>query len=287
MEIWTVGRVLSWAAQDLKSRSSTSPRLDAELLLGQVLGCDRVKLIVDGDRPLSPEELAAYKELHKRRRRGEPVAYLRGEREFFSRSFYVDKRVLVPRPETELLVETGMRRTRQLSLGARVLDVCTGSGCVAITLKKERPTNLVLAGDVSAAALEVARINCVRHSATVGLYRSDLFEAFGDWTGKLDLITANPPYVSEADMTELPPDVRDFEPRIALAAGEDGLTVTRRLALEAVPLLAANGVLAIEVGAGLAREVAALLDAHRYQHIEIERDYGGHERIVSARRPHA
>jgi release factor glutamine methyltransferase len=284
METWTVGRVLSWASQDLKSRSSTSPRLDAELLLAQVLGCDRVKLIVDGDRPLTPEELAAYKELHKRRRRGEPVAYLRGEREFFSRSFFVDERVLVPRPETELLVETGLRRSRHLSLGARVLDVCTGSGCVAITLKKERPTTTVLAGDVSAAALEVARINCLRHSATVGLYLSDLFEAFGPWTGEVDLITANPPYVSDADMAELAVDVRDFEPRLALAAGADGLALTRRLVAEAVPLLAAGGVLAIEVGAGAAREVAALLDAHRYQDIEIERDYAGHERIVSAHR---
>ncbi|MCA9619165.1 MAG: peptide chain release factor N(5)-glutamine methyltransferase [Myxococcales bacterium] len=284
-EPWTIARVLGWAQKDLAGRSSSSPRLDAELMLAQVLDCDRVKLIVDATRPLSPEELAAYKALHKRRRVGEPIAYLRGYREFYSRRFQVDARVLVPRPETELLVETGLHRTRHLDLSARVLDLCTGSGCVAITLERERPTTSVLGSDISSAALAVARDNAHRLGARVGFFESDLFAAFPEGRWVFDLITANPPYVPEADMAELPVDVRDFEPRLALAAGADGLTVIRPLVEQAVARLAPGGVLALEVVAGGAPAVAALLASHGYQAVEIKRDYGGHERIVSALRP--
>ncbi len=281
-ETWTIASVLSWAAADLKGRASGSPRLDAELMLAMVLGCDRVRLIVDAQRPLEAEELAAYKALHIRRRKGEPVAYLRGEREFFSRNFVVDPRVLVPRPETELLVEAGLRRTRRLSLSARVLDLCTGSGCVAITIKKERPTNLVLAGDISEDALRVAAHNCLRLGARVGLYRSDLYQAFAG--RRFDLITANPPYIPSAEMDELPPDVRDFEPRVALESGADGLDVTRRIIAGAETHLADGGTLAIEVGAGRARQVAQLMTERGFVEVEVDSDYGGHERIVSARK---
>src|SRR5688500_14982319 len=156
-ETWTVRRVLEWAAQDLRTRSATTPRLDAEVLLAHVLGIDRVHLIIESDRPLSRDELDGYRALHVRRRAAEPVAYLLGHREFYGRQFRVDPRVLVPRPETEILVEVALRRTRHLSLAARVLDLCTGSGCVAITLGRERPTTRVLGVDVSEDALRVAR----------------------------------------------------------------------------------------------------------------------------------
>lgn len=285
MDSWSIGKVLAWASQDLRERGSSSARLDAELLLAQVLHCDRIKLITDSERPLEPAELAAYRELHKRRRRGEPVAYLRGEREFYGRSFLVDRRVLVPRPETELLVDVALRRTRHLSLSARVVDLCTGSGCVAITLKKERPTTLVLAGDVSADALAVAAANCERLGALVGLFRSDLFEAFASCRGKLDLVTANPPYVPDEEMAALPRDVRDFEPRLALASGSDGLDLTRRIVAAAAEMLAPGGVLAIEVMAGSAEAVAELFAAAGLVDRAVERDYGGHDRIVSGSRP--
>ena len=279
-DTWTVARVLTWAAADLRKRSSSSPRLDAELLLASVLGCDRVKLIIDADRPLDETELASFKQLHKRRRKGEPIAYIRGERDFYGRSFRVDRRVLVPRPETELLVEVGMRRTHRLSLCARMLDVCTGSGCVAITLKKERPTSTVIAADLSSDALELARLNCWRLGARVGLVCSDLFSAASlrGLQGNFDLITANPPYLSDADMAELAPDIRDFEPTMALAAGADGLDTTRRL-------LAQGGVLAIEVVAGGAKQVRALFAQAGLVATETDRDYGGHERVVSGVRP--
>jgi release factor glutamine methyltransferase len=277
--VWTVARVLDWAAEDLRARHAESPRLDAELLLAEVLNCDRIRLILDRDRPLESEELSAYRELHKRRRRGEPIAYLRGWREFYSRPFVVDRRVLVPRPETELLVETALARSRRVSLSARVLDVCTGTGCVAITIKKERPTNTVLASDISREALEVARINCERLGALVGLWQSDLFAAFA--SHRFDVVTANPPYIPDADMAGLPVDVREFEPHIALAAGADGLAVTRRLIQEAPAVLAPDAVLAIEVVAGSARAAADLLEERGFSDVAIERDYAGHERIVS------
>ena len=280
MQAWTVARVLQWAAADLGGRHSTSPRLDAELMLAMVLKCDRVKLIVDSARPLDDDELSAYKALHVRRRKGEPIAYLRGEREFFSRAFVVDARVLVPRPETELLVEAALRRTRHVSLSARALDLCTGSGCVAITIKKERPTNTVLACDISTDALDVARINCERLGGLVGLYESDLFARFDGQ--RFELITANPPYIPSHEMAALPVDVRDFEPSIALEAGADGMDVIRRIIDAAPAHLALAGVLALEVVAGTAPAVASLMSAGGLGQVEIEKDYGGHERIVSA-----
>lgn len=285
MESWSIGKVLAWASQDLRERGSPSPRLDAELLLAHVLGCDRIKLITDAERPLEPTELATYRELHKRRRRGEPVAYLRGEREFYGRPFLVDRRVLVPRPETELLVEVALRRTSHLSLCARVVDLCAGSGCVAITLKKERPTTLVIASDVSADALAVVAINCERLGAQVGLVRSDLFDALGACRGKIDLVTANPPYIPEGEMPSLPADVRDFEPRLALASGDDGLDVTRRIVRQAPEMLAPGGVLVVEVMAGAAARVVELFASGGLVDVAVERDYGGHDRVVSGRRP--
>ncbi|MBW2452978.1 MAG: peptide chain release factor N(5)-glutamine methyltransferase [Deltaproteobacteria bacterium] len=284
MDSWTVGRVIEWAAGDLRSYSSTSPRLDAELMMTVVLGWDRVKLITQADRPMDPDELTAYRELHKRRRRGEPIAYLCGHREFFSRSFVVDQRVMVPRPETELLVEAGLRRTASLSLCAQVLDLCTGSGCVAITLKRQRPTTDLVGSDTSADALAVAQLNCQRHGAPVTLVRSDLYDGLAQWRGWADLITANPPYITEEDMAGLPVDVRDFEPHLALTAGGDGLAVIRPIIDGAPTMLApAGGILALEVGAGMAPQVADLMAGAGFTELELDRDYGGHERIVSGR----
>ena len=177
-EAWTIRRVLTWAADDLKKRGATSPRLDAELLLGRVLRLDRVGLIIDSERPLTRPELVRYRELHQRRRAGEPVAYLLGVREFYARPFVVDRRVLIPRPETEHLVEVALERTRHLCLSARALDLCTGSGCVAVTLGRERPTTRVLGADISPEALAVAAENAIRLGAyNVGLLCSDLFAA--------------------------------------------------------------------------------------------------------------
>jgi release factor glutamine methyltransferase len=282
-DVWTVKRVLSWASDDLRSRASESPRLEAELLLAQTLGLTRVGLVLAHDRPLEKDELATYRALHVRRRNGEPVAYLRKEREFFGRPFRVDARVLVPRPETELLVEVGLARTREASLSARILDLCTGSGCVAITLAKERPTTRVLGTDISGDALVVARDNAVRLGAlpAVSFRRSDLFDDLGS-DEPFDLVTANPPYIPARERDELPRSIVEFEPHVALFGGEDGFDVTARIVDGAPAHLAPRGVLAMEIGAGQSRTVAERLEARGYVAIEIRRDYAGIERIVSA-----
>lgn len=281
-EVWTIRRVVAWATDDLKKRGSTSPRLDVELLLGRVLTMDRVALLIDADRPLSKDELTRYRELHQRRRAGEPVAYLLGSREFYGRSFRVDKRVLVPRPDTEALIDVALERTRRLSLSARVLDLCTGSGCVAVTLGRERPTTRVLGVDISDDALAVAMENGIRLGAVnVGFVRSDLFAAFRAGRDRFDLITANPPYVSDGEYRSLAVDIRKFEPRIALTAGSDGLSVLRRLVAEAPRFLDAEGVLAVEIGWDQSAAVKELFAAAGFRAIETRKDYGGHERVVS------
>jgi release factor glutamine methyltransferase len=285
-DVWTIRRVLTWASEDLRARGSASPRLDTELMLGKVLGLDRVKLIIDGERPLSKDELASYRALHQRRRAGEPIAYLRGVREFYGHTFVVDKRVLVPRPETEVLVEVGLERTRHLALSARTLDLCTGSGCVAIAIARERPTVRVLGLDMSADAVAVARENALRLGAVnAGFVQSDLFAAFEASAPTFELVTANPPYVPEGDLPTLPVDVRAFEPHLALFGGSDGLSIVRRIVEQAPRFLAKEGVLAMEIGFGQAAAVRALLDAAAYRSIETRRDLAGIERIVSAVTP--
>lgn len=286
-EVWTIRRVIGWATDDLRKRGVTQPRLDVELLLGRVIKLDRVGLLLDAERPLGKGELAAYRELHQRRRAGEPVAYLLGVREFYGRPFRVDKRVLIPRPDTETLVEVALERTRRLSLSARVLDLCTGSGCVALSLGKERPTTRVLGGDVSEDALAVARENAIRLGAVgnVGFVRSDLFSAFTAGQHRFDLITANPPYIPDPEIPTLQIDIRRFEPRLALSGGPDGLVVARRIVTEAPRFLAPGGVLAMELASGQAAEVAELLAAAGFVEIATRRDYGGHDRVVSGVRP--
>jgi release factor glutamine methyltransferase len=284
-EPWTIRRVVSWATEDLKKRGSTSPRLDVELLLGKVLGVSRVQLIIDADRPLGKEELGAYRALHSRRRAGEPVAYLLGYREFYGRRFNVDARVLIPRPDTEALVEEALARTQPLYLSARVLDLCTGSGCVAVSIARERPTMRVVASDVSADALAVARENALRLGAVnVAFVESDLFAAFGQ-ARPFDLVTANPPYVPSGEVPTLAADIKDFEPHLALTAGPDGLEVARRIARDAPRFLTAGGAIALEVGAGQAGDVKDILAAAGFVDVRTRKDLGGHERVVSGVKP--
>jgi release factor glutamine methyltransferase len=297
-QAWTIEAVLRWATDDFRARGIESPRLDAELLLTRALSLTRIQLIVDGKRPLDAGELARVRELVKRRRAREPIAYILGEREFYGRVFRVDARVLVPRPDTEALVDVALERTRAVSLSMRALDVCTGSGCVAITLARERPTSTVFGADLSEGALAVARANALRLGAyNVAWRRGDLFAAIdseGESAGVLparrpivdaprsfDLITANPPYIADSEIASLQPDVRDFEPRLALDGGAAGLAVLRRVVAEARPHLAPGGVLATEVGAGQAAAVVDLFAQAGFVDVDVRRDYGRIERVVS------
>jgi release factor glutamine methyltransferase len=279
--LWTIESMLKWAAEDFRGRGIESPRLDAELLLSKALGATRIQLIVDAKRPLSPDELARMKELVKRRRTREPIAYILGEREFYGRTFRVDARVLVPRPDTETLVDVALARSRAVSLSMRALDLCTGSGCVAVTLARERPTASVLGTDVSPGALAVARDNALRLGAyTLALREGDLFAAVAP-EQRFDVITANPPYIARREIDSLAPDIRDHEPRLALEAGDDGLALLRRVVAGAAAHLEPGGVLAVEVAAGQASDVAKLFEAARFTAVEVQRDHGRIERVVS------
>ena len=285
-EAWTIRRVLGWAADDLKKRGISSPRLDAELLLCKILSTDRVHLLIDADRPLAKDELGGYRELHQRRRAGEPVAYLLGVREFYGRPFLVDRRVLIPRPDTEHLVEVALARTRHLSLSARVLDLCTGSGCVAVSLGRERPTTRVIGADVSPDALAVAAENALRLGAyNVGFVLSDLFSALRPGRDRFDLVTANPPYISGGDIPSLSVDIRAYEPRLALDGGPDGLDLLRRIVAGAPAFLDEGGVLAVEIGSDQGRAVQDLFTTAGYRAVALQRDYGGLDRVVSGLRP--
>ncbi len=281
MQAWTTEAVIRWAADDFRARGVDSARLDAELLLAHALETTRVQLIVDSKRPLEPGELARFRALVKRRRAREPVAYLLGTREFYGRSFRVDRRVLVPRPDTEILVEAALDRTRHVSMAMRAVDLCTGTGCVAITLARERPTSRVMATDLSDDALAVARDNALRLGAyNVSFRQGDLFEAV-DAGCRFDLVAGNPPYVASLEIASLEPEIREHEPRLALDGGDDGLAIVRRIVASASDHLVPGGVLALEVGAGESASVAALFASAGFVRVEVRRDYGHIERVVS------
>jgi release factor glutamine methyltransferase len=280
--IWTVEALLRWVTEDLRGRGIESPRLDAELLVAHALSTTRLQLVVGSQRMLDAPELARLRELVRRRRLREPMAYILGVREFYGRAFRVDRRVLVPRPDTEALVDVALERTREMSMCMRALDLCTGSGCVAVTLARERPTSLVVATDVSEEALALARENALRLGAyNLAFRRGDLFAAV-EPACRFDLVTANPPYVPSTEMAQLAPDIREYEPRVALDGGGDGLAILHRIVADAPAHLAhRHGVLAVEVGAGEARAVAAIFERAGFVDIEVRRDYARIERVVS------
>jgi release factor glutamine methyltransferase len=283
-EPWTIRRVVVWATEDLGRREVESPRLTAELLLAHALGTSRIQLILEADRPLIAPELARYKELLQQRWTGKPTAYLLGEREFYGTSFLVDERVLIPRPDTETLVEAGLRRTEEHPESSVALDLCTGSGCVAIALSQKRPEWSIFATDLSPDALAVARENGQRAGvdSRLTLLLGDLFAAVPS-EHRFLLITANPPYIPSADVLELDKGIRDFEPRLALDGGLDGFDIIARIVREAPAWLAPSGTLALEVGFDQAERTESLFVEAGFENILRHRDYGGHERVVSGR----
>jgi release factor glutamine methyltransferase len=284
-EPWSIKRVLAWATDDFRRRGNKSARLDAELLLGEALGFDRIKLIVEAERPLAEAELGRYRELIKRRRNGEPIAYILGRREFFALPLRVDRRVLIPRPDTEVLVETALSGTRARHLYGRMLDLCTGSGCVAIAFAKERPTWRVTAVDVSPDAAALARENALRAGVVhnLAVLEGDLFAPLPE-AAEFELVTANPPYIPSGDIAGLEVDVRDFEPHLALDGGADGLSIIRRLLEQAPRYLVPGGLIALEVGFDQAPAVAALFEAAGFVDVARSKDLAGVERVVSGSR---
>lgn len=299
---WTTRRLLPWITGFLTERAVDAPRVCAELLLGHVLGCERTRLYMEVDRPASPTELARLRELVKRAGQQEPVQYLVGETWFHARPFFVDRSTLIPRPATETLVELAVAWARAQGDAVRALDLCTGSGCVAVSVvaalvtprrgTMEPPVTpvdaRVVATDLVAAAVDLATRNAERHGVRERLdFRvGDLFEPLReDEAGSFDLLLGNPPYISDAEFAACAPNVRDHEPPTALRGGPDGLRVVEPLVRGADRWLRPGGRLLVEIAASQgasARRLVESCDALRF--VSVERDHEGLDRVLVAER---
>lgn len=283
---------LELAHRHLETKGVDTARLDAELLLAEALGLTRVELYTNHDRPLAADEVDRFRELLKRRASREPVAYITGRREFWSLDFKVDRRVLIPRPETEVLVEatldvlrSGVRDGSVDEEGRRVLDVGTGSGAIAVALAVELPGLKIVACDSSESALEIAPENARRHEVAecIEFVHGDAFDGL-DAEERFDVIVSNPPYCKEGELDGLEPEVREWEPKGALVSGADGMNVTSRIIEGAAARLRPGGTLLLEVGTQ-ADATRRLLDAGDWSEVRVLRDLAGHDRVLAARRP--
>jgi release factor glutamine methyltransferase len=274
-----LGEVLRLSAGYLSEHGSPTPRLDAELLIGHALGLPRIELYTNFDRPLDEPELAACRALLERRGRREPVAYILGRWGFHGLDLAVDARVLVPRPETEVLVERCLALLDGLD-APRVADVGTGSGAIALAIKAARPDAAVTATDVSPDALTVARANAAALGLELDLAEADLLAGV---EGRFALVASNPPYIGEAEVTGVEPEVAGYEPRLATVAGPAGTEVLERLAAAAPAALEPGGWLVVECGAGQAEAVRGLLAAAGAVETFAEPDLAGIDRVVGGR----
>ena len=282
-----VREALSTAVQMLRTEGVDSPRLDAELLLAHVLGVNRAAILAWPERRLTPKELTQHRNLVARRASREPLAYILGHREFFGLDLVVDARVLIPRPETELLVEhalaMGQQRLPAGQVPIEIADVGAGSGAIAITLAVRLPQATVYALDGSADALMVTAENARRHGVDdrVRCLHGDLLAPL---PGPVDLITANLPYVTTQEWEQLAPEIRRYEPRAALDGGPDGLDLIRSLLETAPPYLRPGGVLLLEIGAGQGDAVTGLA-RRQFPHagVQLHQDYAGLDRLVVVR----
>ena len=282
-----VADVLRRAAAGLSEAGIDTARLDAEVLLMEALGWSREDLYRNPEAELQEFQAARFHGLAARRRRGEPTAYITGSREFWSLDFRVTPDVLIPRPETEHLVQTVLGLLAERPGPRRVLDIGTGSGAVAVALARERADLEVWATDVSAAALRVARANAQRHGVAgrVHFGEGDLFAPVRGREGFFDVLASNPPYVPRGEMARLQREVRDWEPAAALDGGVDGMDCYRRIAREGARYLRPGGWAAVEVGAELASGVRGLFrDAAGFGELRTVRDYAGRDRVVAAER---
>ena len=259
----TIASVRSWASEELRRARVDSPALTADLLLGFVLGWDRVRVLSYAEQQVPDDAWARLRSLILRRANGEPLQYLTGEQEFYGLAFRVTPEVLIPRPETEIIVEKALDLIRHDSAaGIRFADIGTGSGCIAVSIAHEIPSSTGWAVDISAAALQVARENANRHGVAerILFVQSDLLDCFPQHPC-LDFVLCNPPYVALDECDSLPSEVKDHEPHEALFGGMSGLEAYRRLVPEVPSRLSPEGYLLLEVGAGQAQQVGQLVES--------------------------
>jgi len=287
METWTIKKLLDWMTSHFAEKKIDSPRLTAELLLSAVLNMQRIELYMNFDREVAKPNLDKLRTLVKRCLDHEPVQYLTGRTEFYSLSLKVSPACLIPRPETELLVERAIEFLRTRSGMQYVCDLCTGSGCIAVAIGKNYPDAKIIATDISNEALKIAAENTAKFNLTerIHLLQGDLFKPIIDQLDarEFDLICCNPPYISCSEFAALEPKVKNHEPRLALDGGTDGLDIYRRLAGEVGSHLKAGGLLLLEIGYLQGPAVKQLLDETKiFQEIKIEKDLVANDRIVSA-----
>ena len=283
---WTVLRLINWTRDYLGAHGVEAPRLSAEVLLADVLGCSRIDLYTQFDRLVGPGDLARYRQAIRRAAAGEPISYIRGFKEFYSLSFKVTPDVLIPRPETELLVDVVLELVRAAGGPVKLWDACTGSGCVPVSAARYARGLEALATDISQPALAVAAENAARCGVAdrVHFALADLLELPERFAAMapFDVITANPPYVSDGQMAGLPVPLR-AEPELALRAGPTGLECIRPILADAPGRLRPGGLLAVEVGLGQAEEVYDMAQAvGRYREVRFLKDLAGIERVMVA-----
>lgn len=286
-KIWTVRSLLEWGTACLQEKGIESQRITIELLLAHVLHCKRIDLHTGFDAPLSRPELTQFKMLLNRRLSREPVQYIIGETEFMGLSFVVDGRVLIPRPETEILVEQAVKLTQDVLHRSpiSVLDIGTGCGNIAVGLAKLVQGVAITATDVSRAALEVAKINVERHGVgdRVRILEHDIFGSVDELARTpFDMILSNPPYISSEEANSLPPEILRFEPREAVMEGGDGLSFYRRIGESAKQLMKEGGWVLVETAYNQGPAVKSIFSNAGFQGVELIEDYDGNNRVVKA-----
>jgi release factor glutamine methyltransferase len=289
MQTWTIQKLLNWIVEYLTSKCIDSPRLSAELLLTHVMGLKRIELYTQYDKPVVKEQLDNLRDLVKRAGQNEPVAYLVGKTEFYSLEINVTPDCMIPRPETELLVERAIEFLRTRRNTQFVCDLCTGSGCIAVAIAKNYSDVHIIATDICDAALAVAAGNIEKHQLKdrITLLQGDLFDPIisGLDVDKFDLIVCNPPYVSTAEYEKLDKNVQDYEPKVALFAGVDGLDIYRRIIEKADQFLKPDAALILEIGYAHGSAVRELLEqTGTFAEIKIEKDLHNNDRIATAKK---
>jgi release factor glutamine methyltransferase len=285
----TLAEAINKAAATLSHRGISNARLDAELLLRHVLGQDRAWILAHIRDILGAEHQKAFDRLISRREKREPLQYITGIQEFWGLDFIVTPDVLIPRPETELIVESSLRTELGAAESPLIVDLCTGSGCIAVSLAKELPASRILATDRSEKALDVARQNARKHevSARIRFFHGDLFEPLDelDIRGRVDIMVSNPPYVPDGILHILQPEVRDHEPELALVAGPEGTEIHQRIINAAPEYLRHHGSLIMEMGIGQAEKVGQMVRASgAFDTPDILKDLAGIERVIVAKK---
>ena len=287
MTTWTIKKLLDWMSQYFTDNKIDSPRLSAEILLSDLLAMKRMELYINFDREVTPDELTQLRGLVKRAINHEPICYLTGHAQFYSMEFEVDKSTLIPRPETEMLVEKAIDHLRKRSGNDHILDLCTGSGCIAAAIGKNYSDCEIVATDISQDALEIAQKNIEKYELTerINLLCGDLYEPIiSELDGKkFDIITTNPPYITESEYESLDKNVRDYEPKHALIAGVDGLDIYKRIIEDVDKFLSSDGILLMEIGYRQGDAIRELLEKSGcFEEIKIDKDFSNNDRVVSA-----